>query len=469
MKTVFINEWKGIVRNNLFKSTIFFFFLALVLVTYLGVVQNNIQLKSQKTAHNHIRGQWDAMDPTNPHSAAHFGTYVFKPTSILSSIDDGINSVTGVVLRLEGHKQNDISYSESSQSLFISKFGKFKPSLLLQLIIPLFLILLSYSSYISEVSSSRMKLLLIQTKSIKNILWGKILSVLSLGLILLMITIVTQVIFSYEFLKLDDIFRLFLMISCYMLYYFILVSLTILISLKLKNTTTTLSFILIIWVFWTIFLPKLTWNITDKISPLTTRYELKKRMSEDRLMGIDGHNPFDQRKKELEDEVLKKYQVDSLSQLPINFAGIIMQADEEYGNVVWDKHYGSLYEKLENQKKYLQLSGLINPFKSLQNLSMALSGTDLNHHINFLKKAENYRRYFIKTLNDEYAYGGSKTGERGWKSSNDFFRSIKDFNYTGTNLNTLLKYYLLDLFFLILWTTILCILIFKSSQKTLSE
>ena len=100
---------------------------------------------------------------------------------------------------------------------------------------------------------------------------------------------------------------------------------------------------------------------------------------------------------------------------------------------------------------------------------MASSGTDLYHHINFLKKAENYRRYFIKTLNDEYAYGGSKTGERGWKSSNEFFRSIKDFNYTRTKLYTLLKYYLLDLFSLILWATILCILIFKSSQKTLSK
>ena len=67
-------------------------------------------------------------------------------------------------------------------------------------------------------------------------------------------------------------------------------------------------------------------------------------MSEDRLMGIDGHNPFDQRKKELEDEVLNKYQVDNLSQLPINFAGIIMQADEEY-DIVWDKHYGSQHLK----------------------------------------------------------------------------------------------------------------------------
>ena len=54
----------------------------------------------------------------------HFGTYAFKSNTILNSLDDGINSVTGVVLRLEGDKQNDVSFSEVSQSLEISKFGK---------------------------------------------------------------------------------------------------------------------------------------------------------------------------------------------------------------------------------------------------------------------------------------------------------------------------------------------------------
>ena len=44
--------------------------------------------------------------------------------------------------------------------------------------------------------------------------------------------------------------------------------------------------------------------------------------------------------KDLEAKVLEEYNVDSLSQLPINFYGILLQADEEYGNKVWDKHYG---------------------------------------------------------------------------------------------------------------------------------
>ena len=49
--------------------------------------------------------------------------------------------------------------------------------------------------------------------------------------------------------------------------------------------------------------------------------------------------------------LLLKYKVDSVSQLPINFSGIVLQADEEYGNKIWDKHYGKLHEKLKQQKK----------------------------------------------------------------------------------------------------------------------
>ena len=61
-------------------------------------------------AQSHVRSQWNEMVPSNPHRAAHFGTYAFKPTSVLNSIDEGINSVTGNVLRLEGHIQNNITF-----------------------------------------------------------------------------------------------------------------------------------------------------------------------------------------------------------------------------------------------------------------------------------------------------------------------------------------------------------------------
>ena len=143
-----------------------------------------------------------------------------------------------------------------------------------------------------------------------------------------------------------------------------------------------------------------------------------------------------------------------------------MQADEEYGNEVWDKHYGKLFKTLELQKRSYQLSGLINPFASLQSLSMGSAGTDLFHHLEFLRQAEQYRRYFIRTLNDEYAYGGSKTGEKGWKATNDFFRSIKDFNYKFSNFSSIFSKYFIDLFLLLLWILmIMSLIVFFSKQE----
>jgi ABC-2 type transport system permease protein len=467
MSIIFYNEWKGFLRNKLFLFFISFFVILLFIVTFFGIVQNNKQIKSQNDAHSHIRAQWDEMNPSNPHSAAHFGTYAFKPNSILNSLDEGVNAVTGLVLRLEGHKQNEVAFSEASQSLTVSKFGKFKVSLLFQFIIPLFLIFLAFNIYTSEISSGRLKLLLVQGNSLRKIVFAKVFSLLSLATILLLFTIIAQCLFNFSNIELDQVIRLNVFFWSYFIYYFIIISFTVLLSLILKKSTSALSLTIITWLLWTIFLPKTIGNFTESLTPLSTRIELTEKMKEDRSKGIDGHNPFDDRKKELEEEVLARYDVDSISDLPINFAGILMQADEEYGNKVWDKHYGDLYENLETQKRNYQFSGFINPFASLQSLSMASAGTDLFHHLDFLNAAELYRRYFIKTLNDEYAFGGSRTGERGWKASNEFFRSIKDFSYKEANFLSILSKYLIDIFCLLFWGMSLVVGINFFSRKEL--
>ena len=141
-------------------------------------------------------------------------------------------------------------------------------------------------------------------------------------------------------------------------------------------------------------------------------------MKEDRSKGIDGHNPTDKRREELKRKYLAEYEVDSLKNLPINFDGIVMQEDEEYGNIVWDKHFGNNYNILQKQKVLYQVLGFLNPFASLQNASMGFCGTDMIHHLDFLKKSEDYRRYLIKSLNDKHAYGGSKTGDWKWTVDN---------------------------------------------------
>ena len=177
--------------------------------------------------------------------------------------------------------------------------------------------------------------------------------------------------------------RLALLILSYGSYYYIITSLATYFSARLKNNTSALSAILATWILWTIFLPKIWGNAVEKIYPLPSRMAFKAAMKEERSKGIDGHNPTDKRREQLKNKYLTEYKVDSLQQLPINFDGIVMQEDEEYGNLVWDKHFGNNYNILQNQKGLYQVSGLFNPFASLQSASMGFCGTDMIHHLDF--------------------------------------------------------------------------------------
>ena len=463
MINIILNEWKILFRNQAFVYITIVFVLSLIFIVWIGVFENNNQKNLQLSAQKHVRNQWDNLKPMNPHRAAHYGSYVFKPISVLNSLDDGVSSITGNVLKLEGHVQNEIVYSEASQSISISKFGKLKSSLILQYVIPLFLIFLAYSSISSERETGRLKLLVFQGISLFQLVFSKSISIWLYGVFLLLITISIQTLLST--IDLEIIQRLMLVFISYSCYYYIICSLTTLFSVSFKNNTSALSSILATWIIWTIFLPKIWGNAVENIYPLPSRQNFKSIMKEDRSKGIDGHDPSDQRREQLKSKYLAKYNVDSLKHLPINFDGIVMQEDEEYGNRVWDKHFGNNYSIFKKQKRLYQISGLLSPFSSLQNLSIGVCGNDMIHHLDFLKKAEDYRRYLIKSLNDKHAFGGSKTGNWKWTVDNEFFKSVEKFEYETPKIQNKINHYVIDILFLLLWILVTTLLIRLYTKK----
>ena len=463
MINIILNEWKIFSRDRVFVYSTIFFVLSLSLVVWMGIIQNKGQQQLQIKAQNHVRQQWENLEAMNPHRAAHYGSFAFKPMNVLSSMDGGVNDITGNVLKLEGHVQNEIVYSEASQSISISKFGKLKSSLILQYIIPLFLIFLVYSTISKDRETGRLKLLIFQGISLFQIIFSKSISIWLYGVLLLFITISIQALLST--INIEIMQRLIFIFISYSCYYYIICCLTTYFSSSFKNNTSALSSILGIWIIWTIFLPKIWGNAVEEVYPLPSRQNFKLIMKEDRSKGIDGHDPSDQRREQLKNKYLAEYNVDSLNQLPINFDGIVMQADEEYGNLVWDKHFGNNYFILKRQKRLYQLSGLFNPFSSLQNLSMGLCGNDMVHHLDFLKQAEDYRRVLIKALNDKHAFGGSKTGNWKWTVDSVFFKSVEKFEYKIPQIENQIGHYVIDVFFLLLWILITTLLINLHTKK----
>ncbi|MEN0004109.1 MAG: DUF3526 domain-containing protein [Bacteroidota bacterium] len=462
------NEWRFFGRTKLLFGISIGFVVVLVLSIILGQQQGAQQMEERAAAQAQLRAQWDSIEGMNPHGAAHYGTYVYKPRTLLSHLDEGVNSVTGNVIRVEGHVQNEIIHSEASQMQAVSRFGKLKSALLLQYIIPLLLVFLAFSAVSGEKQSGRLRLLVMQGASPRNIIFSKTVSVWLYGVGLLLLVVLTYSVLNAANLNGEILVRTLLFFLAYALFYFIITGLTVFLSARWQNATLALTTMLGVWILWSIFLPYMLMSSVEKWYPLPSREAFKSAMREDRSKGIDGHNPSDKRGEALEAAVLAEYGVDSLSQLPINYDGLLMQADEEYGNIVWDKHFGELRESMGNQKKAYQFSGLVNPFASLQMASMGFTGTDNLHHQDFLLQVENYRRDFIKTLNDEHAYGGSKTGDWYWEADNAFYQSVADFSYQPTAISNLLPNYLVDIGLLGCWSLLTFgLLLFATSKLQL--
>ena len=465
MLQIIKNEWRYLVRSRIFIGISITFISILLLSVFLGNYQTQKQEQTYQNAKDHVRQQWVSIDEMNSHSAAHYGTYVFKPSNLLSSLDEGVNNVTGNVLRVEGHVQNEIIHSEASQMQAVSRFGKLKPSLLLQYIVPLLLVFLAFSSVSSEKQSGRLKLLVLQGAKPLHIILSKTISVWLYSVLLLVFILLVYGILNFQSLTPEILTRTLLFFLSYCSYYFIISGLTIFFSARWQNATVALTSMLGIWIIWTLFLPNILMSSAEKWHTLPSRNEFQSAMKEDRSKGLDGHNPSDKRSIALKEKVLKDYGVDSLSQLPINFDGMRMQADEEYGNSVWDKHFGNNRNILQKQKQKFQLGGIVNPFISLQNTSMGFMGSDNLHHQEFLLQVEHYRRVFIKMLNDKQTFGGSKTGDWGWKEDNAFFKSIPDFDYKPTQISTVIANYILDVVLLILWPILVMVLIVFGTKK----
>ncbi|MBK9491197.1 MAG: hypothetical protein IPO07_22230 [Haliscomenobacter sp.] len=88
-----------------------------------------------------MRQKWENQGDQNPHSSAHYGTYVYKPVSILHFLDPGIDKFAGVSLRLEGHVQHGLAFAAASEQSSLSRFGDLHTGLILQILVPLLLIL----------------------------------------------------------------------------------------------------------------------------------------------------------------------------------------------------------------------------------------------------------------------------------------------------------------------------------------
>jgi len=77
--------------------------------------------------HDQVRQQtreaWLKQGEKNPHSAAHYGVYAFKPRLPLSLVDQGVDPYVGVASWLEAHKQNEFKFKPAQDATALARLG----------------------------------------------------------------------------------------------------------------------------------------------------------------------------------------------------------------------------------------------------------------------------------------------------------------------------------------------------------
>ncbi|MFD0963483.1 ABC transporter permease [Pseudofulvibacter geojedonensis] len=466
MLNIIFKELKELIRDGRFKIAIIISCILLIIATVTGI--NQYQKSNQQYAESvdKERNIWETQDEKNPHSAAHYGTYAFKPKFALSLFDYGVTKYTGNSIFLEAHNRNEASFSEASDQTSLTRFGTLSINFVLIYLFPLIIILIGYNTYTKELEHQTILLLKSQgIQSIKLVL-GKWLATFT------PIFILTSIVFLFIGLTLSNLnnltffnwYSLLTLFAIYLFYYLIITTITVLVSLWSKSSGKSLVISLVIWIVFCFITPKIATNIANDKHPYPSKLEFSERITKDKKEGLDGHNPWNKAAKKLEEETLKEYGVDSISQLPFNYAGYRMQKGEEHEAKIYEKHYGILKDISVKQNNAYQNLSFLSPFIPIRFLSMEVANTSDNLHWKFTAAAEKYRIQKQQFLNYDIK-DNSKFGERGYKMSTDKFKQLPKFNFTPPTLSEILKENKQNLIFLVLWFVISFTGLIISSKK----
>jgi ABC-2 type transport system permease protein len=431
-------EFRSMLREGRFRTAAVLLSILFVLSLF-GAYDYYASLKKQHDeAAATMREQWDNQQEKNPHSAAHYGTYVFKPIYPLSYFDRGVDAFTGNTLFLEGHRSNQTKFRAAEDQGDFARLGTLTPAFVLGMLIPLFIIVLGFGSAAAERENGNLRLLLAQGVKPTSLFLGK-----SLGLwaAVLLLALPFFLAGALGLLVAGAGGEHWLRYACtlllYLAYFGCFIHLTLLISAWAGRQNVALVGALGVWVFACLIVPKAAVNIAKQLHPAPNWVAYNAAIKEDLKNGVDGHDGSDVFSKKLEAETLKKHGVDSVHKLPFNWDGFIMQKGEEHETFVFQKHKSKLLDVYQRQRQVHSTAAIFSPFVLTNILSQRLAGTDVDVYFDFLAAAERYRVKLVGELNDDLTYN-FKYGDWEGKRGKAFFANNAKFEYVPPTLDSLL-------------------------------
>lgn len=431
--TVARKEFREIIRDGRIKWSAGI--LAVMLVAALGTAgQRFADISAERaSAQEVVNAQFAAQGDKNPHAAAHYGLYAFKPVTPLSFFDTGIASYTGVSVWLEAHNQNDAEGEPARDATAIARFGELTAAFTLQMLLPLLVILLAFPAFAGEREAGTLRQVLSMQVSPVQLLFGKALGAMAaLSVFIGPILILGLIGLVFAPGGLPYLGHGVVLIAVYVVYALIFLFLTLAVSANVRTAQAALVLMVGFWAVSSFVLPRAASDLSRLLYPTPTAVSFQKNIEEATQSGLNGVSP-DTIVQQRQEQTLALYNVETVEELPINFQGMIFDLQEKLGNEVFDKFYGELYSIFDQQTGLHQTFSVGSPRMAVQLASMELSGTSLTNHLEFTTQAEQYRRDLIEGMNRDITFN-SEAGQADYRAGPELWGSVDRFSYTPAPL-----------------------------------
>jgi len=445
-------ELKEILGSARFRWSAGLFIPLLILALLDGVAHYRSEHVVRAEASEATYRQWLEQGEKNPHSAAHYGFYAYKPLSPLSILDRGLDDHLGNAVWLEAHNQNEAKTRAITDMLSLSRFGPLTAGLLHHTFLPLLLIVLGYNLVSRERESQTLRLLLSTGASPSAMLRAKALALFICSLVIALpgfaAMAITVALESAE----ARWTQLILLFGCLIVLYAFFSMAVVAVSALSRFSPVSLVSLMAFWLAGVVIVPRLSGTMAKRLAPTPSAFAFQKAVDWDRENGLDGHDPGSERGRRFEREVLERYGVDSVEQLPVNFAGLSLQAGEEYANLIYDRHFGALFDAFRRQDRFIGLSALFSPLMAARATTYGFAGTDLARHESFVRQAEDKRRHVQKFLNDDFAVNAVGKDFSTYLKGKELWSMVTAFKFIPHTTSELMRLQSLNMMVLLLWT-----------------
>jgi ABC-2 type transport system permease protein len=401
--------------------------LVLLIAAVAGGVHNQTQIARQHAdAQQAERDVWLDKGDMNPHAAAHYGAFVFKPVQPLSAIDPGLDPFVGVFVFLEAHKQQLARHRPIEDATPTRRLGQLTPASAALVLLPLLVVALTFSSFAGERDQGTLRPLLAMGISRRSLLAGKAVgAVLPLAAVIVPAAIVGAAVVAWNTPADPDApiaARAAGMGVVYLVHTLIWVGLGLAVSARSRSQGAALVVLLAMWFANAFIMPPLAMAAAKWIDPSPSAIEFAASIQEEK----DSWPSWDQRVEKVMERFLDGAFESTMA--PSNVEVMALLESEADETALYDRRFAELFARYRRQARSVERAGALAPTLAARSLSMALAGTDDAHDREFAAAAARYRAAMLTTLNGELASSG-RFNTFDYTRGRDLWARVPPFDY----------------------------------------